>query len=72
MLLPGDADDDLIEVPFVTAARRSLTNAVGEFPAEFEPPTAGDPPYRSASVSIRLDSGRLGYQFVRTLACHRQ
>jgi len=28
VLLSGDADDDLIEVPFVTAARRSPTNAV--------------------------------------------
>src|SRR5438270_11335906 len=38
VLLSGDADDDLIEVPFVATARRSLTNEVGEFPAEFEPP----------------------------------
>jgi hypothetical protein len=35
MLLPGEADDDLIEVPFV-ATRRSPTDPVGEFPAEFE------------------------------------
>src|SRR4051812_49353934 len=40
MLPPGDADDDLIEVPFVATARRSLTNAVGEFPAEFKAPIA--------------------------------
>src|SRR5437762_8852881 len=40
VLLSGDADDDLIEVPFVATARRSLTNAVGEFPAEFEAPLA--------------------------------
>jgi hypothetical protein len=38
ILLPGDADDDLIEMPFVATARRSPTDAVGEFPAEFEPP----------------------------------
>src|SRR5205823_5748506 len=38
MLLPGDADDDLIEVPLVATARRALTNAVGEFPAEFKAP----------------------------------
>src|SRR5260370_31365079 len=38
MLLPGEADDHLIEVPFVAAARRSPTDAVGEFPAEFEAP----------------------------------
>jgi hypothetical protein len=38
MLLPGDADNDLIEVLFVAAARRSPTDAVGEFPAEFEAP----------------------------------
>ena len=41
MLLPGDADDDLIEVPLVATARSALTNAVGEFPAEFKAPTAG-------------------------------
>src|SRR5947207_8559629 len=29
VLLSGDADDDLIEVPFVATARRSRTNAVG-------------------------------------------
>src|ERR1700726_2236765 len=38
MLLPGEADDNLIEVPFVGPARRSPTDAVGEFPAEFEAP----------------------------------
>src|SRR5437762_5621239 len=38
MLLPGDADDDLIEVPFVATPRRSPTYAVGEFPAKFEAP----------------------------------
>jgi hypothetical protein len=38
MLPSGNADDDLIEVPFVATARRSLANAVGEFPAEFEAP----------------------------------
>src|SRR5258708_22839055 len=38
MLLPGDADDDLIKVPFVATARRSPTDAVGEFPPEFEAP----------------------------------
>src|SRR3984893_16027658 len=36
--LPGDADDNLIKVPFVATARRSPTDAVGEFPAEFEAP----------------------------------
>jgi hypothetical protein len=38
MLLPGEADDDLIEVPFVATARRSPTDPVGEFPPEFEAP----------------------------------
>src|SRR5271167_1364338 len=38
MLFPGDADDDFIQVPFVATARRSLTDAVGEFPPEFEAP----------------------------------
>ena len=36
MPLPGDADDNLIEVPFVAPARRSLTDAIGEFSAAFE------------------------------------
>ena len=31
MLLPGEADDHLIEVPFVATARRSLTDPVGEY-----------------------------------------
>src|SRR6266850_1177949 len=38
MLLPGDADDDLIEVPLVATERRSQADAAGEFPAEFEAP----------------------------------
>src|ERR1700758_5034126 len=38
ILFPGDADDNLIEMPFVATAKRSLTDAVGEFPAEFEAP----------------------------------
>src|ERR1700730_8548724 len=38
MPLPGDADDDLIEVPLVATARRSPTDAAGEFPAEFQAP----------------------------------
>src|ERR1700758_3299335 len=36
MLLPGDADDNLIEVPFVATARRSPPDAIGEFAAEFK------------------------------------
>jgi hypothetical protein len=36
VLLAGDGDDDLIKVPFVTAAGCTLTDAVGEFPAEFQ------------------------------------
>src|SRR6266436_9355526 len=38
MLLPGDADDDLIEVPLVAMVRRPPADPVGEFPAEFEAP----------------------------------
>src|SRR5258706_3270758 len=38
MLLPREADDELIEVPFVATARRSPTDTVGEFSAEFETP----------------------------------
>ena len=38
MLLAGDGDDDLIEVPFVAAAGCSPTDAVGEFAAEFQAP----------------------------------
>jgi Transposase len=39
MLFPGEADDHLIQVPFVATARRSLTDAVGEFSPEFEAPS---------------------------------
>src|ERR1700724_1360781 len=38
MLLPGEADDHLIEVPFVATAGRSPPDPVGEVPAEFEAP----------------------------------
>ena len=38
MLLAGDGDDDLVKVPFVAAARGSATDAVGEFPTEFQAP----------------------------------
>src|SRR6202034_2685747 len=38
MLLAGDGDDDLVKVPFVAAARRSPTDAVGEFATEFQAP----------------------------------
>ena len=37
MLLPGDADDNLIEVPFVATARRSPTDPVGEFRPNLRP-----------------------------------
>jgi hypothetical protein len=36
MLLPGDADDNFIEVPFVATTRRSPPDAIGEFSAEFK------------------------------------
>src|ERR1700751_4658136 len=38
MLLPGNPDDNLIEVPFVATARRAPTDAIGEFSAEFKAP----------------------------------
>ena len=38
MLVPSDADDNLIDVPFVAPARRALTDAIGEFSAEFKAP----------------------------------
>jgi len=41
MLFPGDADDDLIQVPFVTTASARCRNAVGEFSPEFDGPIAG-------------------------------
>ena len=40
MLLADDADDDLIQVPFVATERRSLTDAAGEFPVEISGPIA--------------------------------
>ncbi len=36
VLLAGDGEDDLVKVPFVAAAGSSPTEAVGEFPAEFQ------------------------------------
>jgi hypothetical protein len=36
VLLAGDADDDLIEVPFVATARRAPLDAVGKLPAELQ------------------------------------
>src|SRR5271165_4875192 len=38
VLLAGDGDHDLIEVPLVAAAGGSPTDAVGEFPTEFQAP----------------------------------
>jgi hypothetical protein len=58
MLLPGDGDDDLIEMPFVTASGRSPTDAVSEFPAEFDVPLAdclvGTEMPRAASISSTM------------------
>src|ERR1700742_1153421 len=39
LLLAGDADDDLIEVPFVATARRAPLDAVGKLPAELQAPS---------------------------------
>src|SRR4051794_9381474 len=38
VLLAGDGNDDLIQMPFVAAARGASTEAVGEFAAEFQAP----------------------------------
>jgi hypothetical protein len=38
VLLPGDAEDNLVEVPFVAAARGAQTDAVGELTAKFQAP----------------------------------
>src|SRR6201984_178491 len=38
MLLAGDGDDDLIQVPLVAALGRAPTNAVGELAAKFQTP----------------------------------
>jgi hypothetical protein len=40
VLFAGDGDDDLIQVPLVAAPGGSPTDAVGEFPAEFQAPLA--------------------------------
>jgi hypothetical protein len=37
VLLSGDGDDDLVEVPFVAPAGGSPADAVGEFAPEFQP-----------------------------------
>jgi len=38
VLAPGDGDDDLVEMPFVAALRRSLPDTAGEDLAKFEAP----------------------------------
>jgi hypothetical protein len=38
VLLTGDGDDDLVEVPLVAALGCPPTDAVGKFPAEFQAP----------------------------------
>src|ERR1700759_866256 len=38
MLLAGDGDDDLVQVPLVAALGRASTNAVGELAAKFQTP----------------------------------
>jgi hypothetical protein len=38
VLYPGDFEYDLIQVPFVAAARQTATDLVGEMLAEFERP----------------------------------
>jgi hypothetical protein len=50
MLLAGDGDDDLIKVPFVATTGCAPTDAVGEFPAEFQAPLAVVDPLRSSTV----------------------
>src|SRR5271166_5817698 len=40
VLLAGDGDDDLVQVPFVATTRGSPTDAVGKLPAEFQAPLA--------------------------------
>jgi hypothetical protein len=56
MLFPGDADDDLIEVPFVATARRSLPDAVGEYPPEFEAPVRLSPATQPIPATTSLRS----------------
>src|SRR3954451_24992689 len=38
MLLAGDGDNDLIQMPFIAAAGGTPADAVGELPAEFQAP----------------------------------
>jgi hypothetical protein len=58
MLLVGDGDDDLIEVPFVAAAGGSPTDAVGEFSAEFQAPLPAVDLLRSSTVGDRDAASR--------------
>src|SRR3954447_17741984 len=50
VLLASDGDDDLVEVPFVAAARGASTDAVGEFPAEFQAPLPAVDLLRSSTI----------------------
>src|SRR3954454_6035650 len=50
VLLASDGDDDLIQMPFVAAARGASTEAVGEFAAEFQAPLPAVDLLRSSTV----------------------
>ena len=63
MFCPGDADDDFIQVPFVASARRAMTDAVGEFPPEFQAPLP------DRLVRYRDAAGGLGYQTFFMISC---
>src|SRR3954464_5661209 len=50
VLLAGDGDDDLVEVPFIAAAGGAPAKTVGEFAAEFQAPLPAVDLLRSSTV----------------------
>jgi hypothetical protein len=58
VLLAGDGDDDLVQVPFVAAARSSATNTGGEFATEFQAPLPAVDLLRSSTVCDRDAASR--------------
>ena len=67
MVLAGDGEDDLVEMPLVAPARFPATQVVGDVPTEFQAPLADRfvvtvmPRATSISSTIRRLSGKRKY-----------
>jgi hypothetical protein len=58
MLVAGDGDDDLVEVPFIATTGCAPTDAIGEFSAEFQAPPPAVDLRRSSTVCDRDAASR--------------